>query len=124
MTDTNKKIDSSLLDKVSDGIQTMSSKQKAAAGIGIAAAVAAGVAVIRKARSSSPSPEGLSIYHLEPLDDTWKLTLEGATGAEAVFDTRDEGLTAARELANDQAPSELVVYRVDGSEQSRHRYDS
>ncbi len=123
MTDTDKKSDSALLNRVSDGLREMSTKQKAAAGLGVAAAVAAGVAAIRKARSSSRALEELSVYHLEPVDDSWKLTLEGVTGAQAVFDTKDEGLAAARELANDQAPSELVVYRTDGSEQTRHRYD-
>lgn len=114
--------DQSMLEKVSDKLPELSGKQKVVAGVGLAAAVAAGLAAIRKARSRLAAGE-VSIYRLEPEGEGWKLTLGEDVDAQAHFESKEEGLAAARELANEQAPSELVVCRTDGSEQTRHRYD-
>ena len=112
----------SLTGKIANKVAELDKKQ-VAAGVGAAAAVALGVAAIRKLRPARGEGDAMSVYHLEPQEEGWKLTLEGALGAEAHFDTKEEGLAAARELAGEQAPSQLVVHRSDGSEQSRHRYD-
>ncbi len=114
--------DASLAEKISKGVAGLDKKQ-VATGLGAAAAAAAGVVAIRKLRAARKDAASMSVYHLEPREEGWKLTLEGALGAEAHFETKEEGLAAARELAGEQAPSQLVVHRADGSEQSRHQYD-
>lgn len=113
----------SMLSKVSDKLPAMSGKQKAAAA-GIAAAAVAGVAAhrMRKSRSKNNSPDPEKIYHLQPHGEGWQLTLEDSTGIQASFETKEEGLAAARALASENGPSELVIHRTDGSEQTRHQY--
>ncbi len=115
----------SMIEKVTDKLPTLSKAQKAAAGIGFAAAAAVASVAIRQSRKKqSKVIEIERVYHLEPDDSAWKLTLEGSTGAQASFATKEEGLTAARALASDNPPSELVIHLSDGSEQTRHRYTS
>lgn len=114
----------SVLAKVSEKLPTLTKGQKVAAatGIGIAAATAAGITAIRAARKRAHAEEVI-VYHLEPDDEAWKLTVEGVSGTKATFDTKEEGLAAARALANKKAPSELVIHLADGAEQRRHRYE-
>lgn len=114
-----------LLEKVSDKIPKMSTGQKAAAaGLGAVVAAAAGIAV-HQARKSANSGDGEYIartYHLKPDADAWELTQEGESGSLGSYATKEEGLEVARAMANDNPPSELVIYLADGSEQKRHRY--
>lgn len=113
----------SIAEKVANRVPELGTKTKIAAGVGVAAAIAAGVAAIRKARQNHKG-DAPCVYHLEPQGERWKLTAEGVDRAEAMFDTKDEGLTAARELAHSDAPAELVIHLADGSVQTTHRYSS
>ena len=98
----------------------LSTGQKVAVGVGVAAALAGLVGAVKLVRGRT-SGKAL-ILHLVHQDDTWQLTLEGEAGSKATFETKDEGMTAAREFAASHAPSQLVIHRIDGTIQDRHRY--
>ena len=91
------------------------------AGIGAAAALAAGAVAIRKAAIRADS-DGLSVVSLEPDRSGWKITVEGQLEPHGRYQSKKAGVAAARALARERAPSELVIYRRDGREQDRHRY--
>lgn len=105
-------------DSSKSGSKSRFSKGKVLAGVaGVTAAAAAGYAAYRRSGNSA------KVYHLQPAgDDGWEIRAEGAERATRVFDTKDEALTAARELARTTVPSELVIHRRDGSEADRHAY--
>lgn len=116
-----------LMEKVSDSLPEMSSTQKAAAAAGLGIAVAAAGVMVHKVRKGSAdggnSEDGIdNVFHLEPEGESWVLTQEGTAATRATFDTKEEGLEAARILAKNHTPSELVIHLMDGSEQRRHRY--
>ncbi len=96
-------------------------KKNVAAAVGVAAAVVAGAVGVRAFRRKGNSKEE-SIFSLRQDGDSWILELEGASSPTATFETKQEGLDAARQLAHDSAPCELVIYRTDGSLQDRHSY--
>lgn len=98
----------------------MSTSAKVAVGVG---AAVAGIAAIRLATTRLRKGQA-SVYHLEPTEDGWRLRLDSAERASALFETKQDGLEAARELVAERAPSELVVHLADGSEQTRHRYEA
>jgi poly(hydroxyalkanoate) granule-associated protein len=52
----------------------------------------------------------------------WKVEAEGAAAPVAVFGTKDEALSAAREIAKKAEPSQVVVYRLDGTVQTQFGY--
>jgi hypothetical protein len=110
----------SLIRQASHRLPDLTPRQKLAAGVGLAAATAAGVAALVHRKGSKAN--GGAVYHLAPNGGNWELTRENGTGTGANFPTKQEGLNAAREMASQHAPSELVVHRADGSEQVRHRY--
>ncbi len=64
-----------------------------------------------------------AVYHVAPHDEGWKVEHEGASRAASVHDTKDEALTAARELARGKAPAAVVVHRKDGTVQTQYTYD-
>lgn len=100
--------------------ETTGGKVAAAAAIGAAAAAVAGIAkVISKRRAQGQ----LTKLRLEPHgDDHWRLLLDGDKSAHAEFDTKSDATEAARKLARESAPAELVICRADGTEQDRHVY--
>ena len=106
--------------ELGERVPELSTGQKVAVAVGAAAVTAAIVAAIKKRRASG----AVNVLHLEPVpqSDGWRLILEGEKEAEAVFDNKSDADSAARELAREWAPSELVVHRLDGSEQDRHSY--
>lgn len=106
-------------DDRSDTGSSLSTGVKVATAVGVTAAVVALAAVVRKRTSGGKR----TVFHLEPDDEGWCLTIEGEGKVEARFDTKEDGLEAARELAHQASPSELVIHRADGSEQDRHRYE-
>lgn len=63
------------------------------------------------------------VYHVAPHEDGWKVEAEGASRATSVHPTKDEALNAGRELAKNQAPSQIVVYKKDGTVQTEYSYD-
>lgn len=93
---------------------------------GTVAGVAAGVAgvaglaaAIRYLRRNS---EGRARLHVRADGDQWVVTEEGADKPLNTFQTKDEALEAAREIATKAAPSELVIHRLDGSVMRSHTY--
>jgi poly(hydroxyalkanoate) granule-associated protein len=68
-------------------------------------------------------PVERKVLHLTWTDEQWKVEAEGALRATSVHNTKDEALAAARELAQNQAPSQIVVHRMDGSVQTQYTYD-
>jgi poly(hydroxyalkanoate) granule-associated protein len=64
-----------------------------------------------------------TVYHVAPHDDGWKVEREGASRATSTHETKDEALTAARELARSKAPGAVVVHRKDGTIQTSYSYD-
>ncbi len=64
-------------------------------------------------------------YHLSYDEDmeSWKIEYEGADFPFSLHPTKEEALEAGRELARQQAPSLLVVHRMDGSVQNEYTYD-
>jgi hypothetical protein len=96
-----------------------STKNKAmaagAAAAGLAAVAAAGIAVSRRAGSEV-------VYHVRPGNDAWVVITEGSDTPQATHTTKREAVTAARRLAGQRAPSQLVIHRADATIQARHRY--
>jgi hypothetical protein len=90
----------------------------AAAAVGVAAVAAAGVAVARAARSGRRD-----ILRVTPRGERWEVRVEGNKNPSKVFDTKEEAVAAAREMAHRRLPSELVIHRADGSEQDHHSYE-
>lgn len=62
------------------------------------------------------------VYHVTATDDGWKVQAEGAERAAVVKDTKEEALNAARELAKNQEPSQVVVHKMDGKIQNSFTY--
>jgi hypothetical protein len=88
----------------------------AAVGVGVAAAaVAAGVVVARRGKA-------LAVYVVRQGEDGWALSSDGVASALSVHATKREAVSAARELARQQLPSQLVIHRADGTIQARHSY--
>jgi poly(hydroxyalkanoate) granule-associated protein len=52
----------------------------------------------------------------------WKVEAAGAAAPVAVFGTKDEALSAAREIARKAEPSQVVVHRLDGTVQTKFGY--
>lgn len=77
-----------------------------------------------KAAKAAPAAAERAVYHVAPKDDEgWKVELEGASRASSLHDTKDEALTAARELARGKVPAAVVVHRKDGTIQTQYSYD-
>jgi hypothetical protein len=90
----------------------------AAAGVAAAAAVAGIVAV----RRSGTAP---TVYRVSPGKDGWTVGTAGSDGAGSsggMFATKREAVGVARKLAAENAPSQLVIQRTDGTIQTRHAY--
>lgn len=97
----------------------------AAAGV---AAVAVGAAVVgtklRKRAAANKSLNGLKTYHLKPHEDGWQLLTDGSTKPNGVYETKKEGMEAARQEAQQHKPSQLIVHRQDGTVQETLSYDA
>lgn len=74
-------------------------------------------------KTARPAATERTVYHVATQDEGWKVELEGATRASSRHDTKDEALTAARELARSKAPATVVVHRKDGTIQTQFSYD-
>lgn len=64
-----------------------------------------------------------STYYVMAREDGWMVGKEGTDDAVAVEPNKERALERARELAHNQAPSRLHVYRKDGSIQDTFTYD-
>ena len=103
---------------------TAGQKVAVAASLGVAATAAAALTwrTLSSRKHQNPSSDSTTIRVEAGDHDSWRLEIEGH--GEQTFETKDDALAAARELARDSAPSELLVKRLDGSEQLRHKYDT
>jgi hypothetical protein len=74
-------------------------------------------------RLDKPVTGERKVYHVLWTEEQWKVEAEGATRATSLHNTKDEALAAARELAQAQTPSQIVVHRMDGSVQTQYTYE-
>ena len=63
-----------------------------------------------------------AVYHVVPHDEGWAVTLEGADKAVSVHETKKEALSAARNAAKTNVPSQLIVHKQDRSVQETYSY--
>jgi uncharacterized protein YdaT len=63
------------------------------------------------------------VYHVAPKDEQWEVKAEGAQRATKLTDTKKEALAAAKDLAKNQKPSQVVIHRTDGTIQTEHTYE-
>ena len=99
-----------------NGSSRLSKGKVLAAAAGVAAAAAVGYATLRNGSKSRTT------YHLLPNDEGWEIRAEGADRATKKFDTKDEALDAARDLARNAEPSQLIIHRTDGTVSTSHTY--
>ena len=52
----------------------------------------------------------------------WSVQAEGASRATSVHDSKDEAVSKAKRLAGDRRPSQLLVYKNDGTVQTEQTY--
>ncbi len=110
-----------------DRYRELEPRQRAVA-VGVAAgaaamATAAGLYVARRLRRRTGQDQiDRTILRVTPEDDGWLLHDEQDDICTR-FETKEQALETARDLANDRAPSELIVHLSSGEEQMRHSYD-
>ena len=66
--------------------------------------------------------ELVSIYHVRPASKGWELASTQKGMETTPFSTKREALTVGRRLARQHEPSELIVYKKDGSVQDKFNY--
>ena len=64
-----------------------------------------------------------TVYHVVPRDDQWAVEKEGASRASSVAETKAEAVAQAKEFAENQRPSKVVVHKADGTVQQHFTYD-
>lgn len=76
------------------------------------------------AAASGNGSDERKTYHVAAHDEGWKVEAEGASRATSVHDTKSEAVSAAKELAQNQRPSAVVIHRKDGAIQDQVSYDA
>lgn len=76
----------------------------------------------RKVELTTTGAPERKVYHLTPADNGWAVKLENVDAPLSTHGTKDEALAAARELAQKDEPSQLVVHRLDGTIQTAYTY--
>ncbi|HEX6746456.1 MAG TPA: phasin family protein [Longimicrobium sp.] len=66
----------------------------------------------------------VAVYSVVAREEGWAVEKKGAERAVSVHATKDEALEAARALAGNHRPAELVVHRKDGTVQDTVVYDA
>lgn len=89
----------------------------AAAGVAGIAGVAAALHYLRR------DSKGRATLHVVAHESEWHITAEGENEPLDRFSTKEEAVDAARSAAQEAAPSELVIHRLDGSVMRSHSYD-
>jgi len=72
--------------------------------------------------AGTPVAAPKTTFHVAPHEDGWKVAAEGVKTPASVHATKDEALTAAREIAKKAEPSQVVVHRMDGTIQTQFGY--
>ena len=63
-------------------------------------------------------------YTVTPRDDgSWEVRADGASRATGVHDSKDDAVSEAKGLARDRRPSQVLVYKKDGTVQTEQTYD-
>lgn len=93
--------------------------RKKIAGAAAGAAAAATAAGIAAAAFKGRKP---TTYHVRPQGDEWVVQAEGSKQASSTHGTKRQAVKSGRELAGNQAPSRLVIHRVDSTIQKEHSY--
>lgn len=70
-------------------------------------------------QQSPPRP----VFMVKAREDGWEVVQEGLEAPVAVHGTKDEAVEKGRTIAVDSAPSQLVVYKKDGTIQDTFDYD-
>ena len=65
----------------------------------------------------------IKIYHVAPSRNRWEIKAEGAQRATKLHDTKQQAVAEARELAQKQRPSQLVVHKRDGTIERQFTFD-
>jgi len=66
----------------------------------------------------------VAVYSVVAREEGWAVEKQGAERAVSLHATKDEALDAARAVAADHKPSELVIHRKDGSVQDTVVYEA
>jgi uncharacterized protein YjbJ (UPF0337 family) len=62
-------------------------------------------------------------YSVEPQSDgKWRVEADDASRASSVHDVKDEAVRKAKELAQKHKPSQMLVYKQDGTVQTEQTY--
>jgi poly(hydroxyalkanoate) granule-associated protein len=64
-----------------------------------------------------------AVYHIVPHEEGWALMREGADRPITVFGTKKEAVSAGRDEAKGNVPSQLIVHKQDRSVQEAFSYD-
>lgn len=64
------------------------------------------------------------VYHVTSHDEGWKVEAEGSSRATSVHGTKNEAVTSAKQLAQGQRPSAVVIHKMDGTIQDQVSYDA
>lgn len=62
-------------------------------------------------------------YHVTKRDDGWAVEAEGAERASVVEGRKTEAVDRARQIARNQAPSQVIIHKEDGTFQTEHTYE-
>lgn len=64
------------------------------------------------------------VYHVvwDESDSRWEVQFEGSQRASETYETKEEAVDAARRLAQNYKPSQLIVHRKDGEIQTEYTY--
>lgn len=80
------------------------------------------VALMVDAQTEAAAAPVRTVYHVAPAEEGWKVTTEGTETAISVHTTKDDALSAARDMARAQEPSQVVVHKMDGTIQNSFAY--
>jgi uncharacterized protein YjbJ (UPF0337 family) len=73
-------------------------------------------------RTARRMGERTTYYVSTHADGGWKVQAEGTSRATSVHKTKGAAVANAKELARDRPPSQLLVYRQDGTVQEEQAY--
>ena len=73
--------------------------------------------------AEAPGPKAGRVLHLVPDEGGWALREEGSQRNLATHGTKKDALKTARGVAQDSAPSRLVIHRADGTVQDQVTYE-
>lgn len=91
---------------------------------GVAAAGVAGIAGIAAAlHYLRRDSKGRAKLHVVANDAEWHVTAEGKDDPVERFSTKEEAVEAGRKAAQEAAPSDLTIHRLDGSVMRSHGYE-